>query len=413
MTRVQKIDTRDGLIAALHEAAEIEHGLLLQYLFAALTLRQTPDESLTPQQFTVLRKWKGTLLGISVEEMGHLGTVFNLLAAIGAPPHLNRPAFPQATGYYPFAFELVPFSNEALRRFVTAELPRGYTVDNCLAADGPLAMSMVASGLVPEVPAYHYVGELYEKIADGFREIPEAALFIGSRTRQVDNQWSVNVDMRMVGDRASALDAIDDIVQDGEGAPNHRDDSHYGQFCRMWQAFRGDPFAAARPVVTNPRTRAPRDTTGVSVVLIEHEVALRVAEVFNLAYAVMLRLLAQFFANDRDSDAQRDAIRNACSRLMSVAIRPIAEVLTALPVSTSADAGNAGPTFELYLPIEVPPEPRNRWVTLFEAFDLVIGALAQLSDHKTTYPAVARLGGIADTLRIMERSLRGVAGGAR
>jgi Ferritin-like len=404
------IDTREGLIAALHEAAEIEHGLLLQYLFAALSLRQTPDESLTPEQFTMVRRWKGTLLGVAVDEMGHLGTVFNLLAAIGAPPHLNRPAFPRATGYYPFAFELIAFSDEALRRFVTAELPRGFTVDDCLGGAPALAMS---AALVPEVPSYRYVGELYAKIADGFRAIPEATLFIGSRTRQVDNRWSANVDMRIVEDRASALDAIEDIVADGEGAPDHREDSHYGQFCQMWRAFREQPFAAARPVVTNPRTRPPRDATGVRVVLIEHEVTLRVAEVFNLAYAVMLRLLAQFFANDRESPEQRDEIRSACARMMSVAIRPIAEVLTALPVSTRAGAGNAGPTFELYLPIEIAPEPRNRWVTLFESFDAVIGALTALAEHRRTLPAVARLAGVADTLRIMERTLRGAAGGTR
>lgn len=413
MNRVQSIDTREGLIAALHEAAEIEHGLLLQYLYAALSLRQTPDESLTPQQFAVLRQWKGTLLGVAVDEMGHLGTVFNLLAAVGAQPHLDRPAFPQATGYYPFAFELVPFSDEALRRFVIAELPRGYTVASCLGPDAAPRPDLVQAGLVPEVPSYRYVGELYESIADGFRAIPEATLFIGSRTRQVDNRWSVNVDMRMIGDRASALEAIEDIVQDGEGAADQRDDSHYGKFCRMWRAFRDQPFDAARPVVTNPRTRKPRDTTGMKVVLIEHEVALRVAEVFNLAYAVMLRLLAQFFANDRESEAQRDAIRNACSRLMSVAIRPIAEVLTALPVSSAPGAGNAGPTFELYLPIEIAPEPRNRWVMLVESFELVIGALVQLSEHARSHPAVGRLVGIADTLRIMERSLRSVAGGPR
>jgi hypothetical protein len=38
------IDTREGLIEALHIAAEVEHGLMLQYLFAALTLKKHESE---------------------------------------------------------------------------------------------------------------------------------------------------------------------------------------------------------------------------------------------------------------------------------------------------------------------------------------------------------------------------------
>ena len=95
-----QITTRDDLIAALHEAAEIEHGLLLQYLFAALSLKQSPNENVNSEQFSLVRTWKGVILGIAVDEMGHLGTVNNLLAAIGVSPHFDRPEFPQSTGYY-------------------------------------------------------------------------------------------------------------------------------------------------------------------------------------------------------------------------------------------------------------------------------------------------------------------------
>jgi hypothetical protein len=34
------IDTREEMIYALNEAAEIEHGLMIQYLFAALTMKK-------------------------------------------------------------------------------------------------------------------------------------------------------------------------------------------------------------------------------------------------------------------------------------------------------------------------------------------------------------------------------------
>ena len=37
------IDSREELIGALHEAAEIEHGLMIQYLFPALSLRKDAE----------------------------------------------------------------------------------------------------------------------------------------------------------------------------------------------------------------------------------------------------------------------------------------------------------------------------------------------------------------------------------
>jgi hypothetical protein len=42
-----KIDTREELINALTEAAELEHGLLCQYLFAAFSMKKHPSEDVT------------------------------------------------------------------------------------------------------------------------------------------------------------------------------------------------------------------------------------------------------------------------------------------------------------------------------------------------------------------------------
>jgi len=394
------ISSRNDMIAALHEAAEIEHGLLLQYLFAALTMKQQPDEGVTPEEFARLRQWKGIILGVAVDEMGHLGTVCNLLAAIGSSPHFDRPGFPQTTGYYPFDFELLRFGDEALRRFVAAELPRGGSVSDCL--QDPILKSAFALELVPEVPPYEYVGELYEHIKTGFRDLPEDALFIGAPTRQVDNEWSVEVDMRVVTGRASALAAIDDLVRDGEGTSTRRVQSHYGKFCAMWRAYRDAPFEASRSVVRNPRTRASRGGPRPEETMITEPTALAVAELFNATYAVMLRLLAQFFTNAGESDAQRNALRQASSQLMSAAIRPIAEVLTALPVSAGSN-DMAGPPFELYLPVLVPPEPRNRWVTLFECIDDVIEAARDVGTSSAT---VARVAHVGETMSVLKRTLQ-------
>jgi hypothetical protein len=51
------IDTREELINALYEAAELEHGLMVQYLFAALTMKKRLDEGITGSQQELTRKW--------------------------------------------------------------------------------------------------------------------------------------------------------------------------------------------------------------------------------------------------------------------------------------------------------------------------------------------------------------------
>jgi hypothetical protein len=41
------IDTRQELIYALYEATEIEHGLMIQYLFASFTMKKNIGEHIT------------------------------------------------------------------------------------------------------------------------------------------------------------------------------------------------------------------------------------------------------------------------------------------------------------------------------------------------------------------------------
>jgi hypothetical protein len=43
------IEHREALIYMLCEAAELEHGIMCQYLFAACSLKQSLDEGLTPK----------------------------------------------------------------------------------------------------------------------------------------------------------------------------------------------------------------------------------------------------------------------------------------------------------------------------------------------------------------------------
>jgi Ferritin-like len=401
------IDTREELTVALHEAAELEHGLMIQYLFPAFSMKKRLDEGLSAPQQRSARSWAAIIFRVAVEEMAHLGTVCNLLASIGEGPHFDRPNFPQRSGYYPFDFDLVPFSDEALYRMLVFELPQGEPLPPPprLPESGRLSTESVQDfAAAPDPLTYEYVGELYGKIADGFRRIDEQELFIGPRSAQVDNRWSVELDLRQVVDRGSALAAIEDIVVDGEGSPSGRSNSHYGRFARVRQEYEDSGFfAAARPVVVNPRTRFQRDAPHGGTLLVDERTR-RVAELFNGAYGSVLLMLEQFFGSSSETPEQRAVLRASTSQMMSVAIRPLAEVLTELPAAGPESSATAGAPFEIYDRESASPFPSARWTILLERLQGVIdGALALGGE-------IPRVGAVGDTVRFLRRSLAEVAG---
>ena len=84
------IEHREALIYTLGKAAELEHLVMLQYLFAAFSLKQRVDEGLTPETLAAVQRWRKTLLEIGEQEMLHLALVQNLLTAVGAAPRFAR-----------------------------------------------------------------------------------------------------------------------------------------------------------------------------------------------------------------------------------------------------------------------------------------------------------------------------------
>jgi len=231
------IDTREELTFSLHEAAELEHGLLIQYLFAALSLKKRLDEGISGEQQEIIRRWEEQTLTVAREEMVHLGLVCNMLSAIGAAPHFSRPNFPQeATKYYPFSFTLNRFSDESLYRFIRFELPKGEKpptppqMRDLMLKGIDNKMLTVLFNVSPDPLEYEYVGELYRKVREGFDVIPEERLFIGPKAGQEEEKWSERISVSRVINRRTANKAIDLIIDSGEGSPGHRKGSHYDNF---------------------------------------------------------------------------------------------------------------------------------------------------------------------------------------
>src|SRR5579864_6382281 len=100
------IEHREALIYMLCEAAELEHGIMCQYLFGAFSLKQSADEGLTAEEAEAVQRWRKTISHVATQEMLHLSLVQNLLSAIGCAPHLSRPNFPHPASNYPAGVHL-------------------------------------------------------------------------------------------------------------------------------------------------------------------------------------------------------------------------------------------------------------------------------------------------------------------
>jgi hypothetical protein len=97
-------------------------------------------------------------------------------------------------------------------------------------------------------------------------------------------------------------------------------------------------------VASNPMTHAHPDANG-NVTLITNESARQLAGLFTI-YASTLLMLMQYFDFSGESDEERVYLRNAIRQTMSEILRPIAEILTTLPVGADAEGERAGPGFD-------------------------------------------------------------------
>ena len=373
------LEHREALIYTLGKAAELEHLVMLQYLFAAFSLKQSVDEGLTPETLTAVQRWRKTLLEISAQEMLHLALVQNLLTAVGAAPRFARPNFPMRAYAYPAGvrIELMAFGEAALRHFAFLERPDGMNVED---AEGFEAIAEAVAlprdshdEIVPQLQEFDTIGQLYRSIEAGLvyldGRLGSERLFIGPPNAQATEEhfrWS---ELIAVTDLASARRAIDIIVEQGEGARGEWRDAHFGRLLGILDDYlelkQADPgFDPARPVVAaNVRPQS----TGVVVPLITDPGTTRCMDLLNVAYEVLLQLLSRYFAHTDESPEQLEVLANVSVGLMYSVIKPLGTVVTTLPVGPDLPGMTAGPGFELFYEVDyLLPHQEAAWVLMDE-----------------------------------------------
>ncbi|ROP35661.1 ferritin-like protein [Saccharothrix texasensis] len=385
---------RDYTVMLLHVAAEIEHSLMVQYLFAAYSMGgpQVPEARRDD-----VRRWQEVVLGIAKEEMGHLVTVQNLLTALGAPVNLDREDYPWGSDFYPFPFTLRPFSATSLAAYVVAESPETWS--------GPKADEIKRVAFESTGQYVNRVGALYSRVDAILKDeefLPDESFHAGTLPYQASwDEWgrgytrgergqdSGNVpDVKSpellvfgVFSRDSARRALHEIGEQGEAPDADLEDetSHFNRFLGIYEELtawpEGDQALVSRPVAQNPVTEHRLDESEVA--------ALGVAEVttspitdpvtalwghlFNLRYRMLLTDISHAFRlagpvdNGGVLTGRGALVHRAFAEMYN--LRALAGRLVDLPLERDApDGPRAGPPFEMPYSLELPHHDHDRWL---------------------------------------------------
>jgi len=436
------INSRAELIDALRSAAELEHQLMCQYLFAVYSFKRYPYEDLEPWELERVRRWSSKVTLVARQEMEHLGLALNLLSSIGGTPSFTRPNMPQRANYYGKAaikLELTRGNLDTIKRFQRFESPDDLTKklrpeepvsqsaarkwcgrkDESMRSRAQLdsMMTMRASSMRAGSPilttsapmlgfGWDSVQELYEAIRSGFDYLAatmgERNLFVGKPSLQIfggpgspqqgsmDDLNQYDVDLIGVTNLASARTAITMILEQGEGIQVNASYLRWTHFC-LFTGIRHDMEKlglgelAARPVVRNPMTALYPDVEQSEVNLLTNPYTIQVSNIFNESYELMLLLLLYLYSDNVKTQTDVNSLMDAAFfPLMTMFVRPLAEILTELPAFKSPreksqdGMTNAGPGFELNGDVLLFPTLSATWDLFQERFDTIVGLYEEL-----------------------------------
>jgi Ferritin-like len=290
-------------IYLLQIAAEVEHALMAQYLYAAYSLDEAFGQSNGDETTQIIDRWKRDIRLIARQEMAHFVTVQNLLISLGAEVYVNRENnFSEHPDAYPFPVSFEKFNLNSLARYVATEAPakdeipdqqtrsrlkKILTLTNQKLKTKVNRVEVLYAALywlflesdesqgpwrMPESKRKSLQTYMKSSDLDGvhlsdsdFAPLDEYRQFAASR-----DEWEVFEDTLHVDEvnpRSRALKAIHWIMLQGEGPSGSdcdRTDSHFCKFLRIYEDLTGNPAlaGAAREVPLNPIVHGVHRTDG-------------------------------------------------------------------------------------------------------------------------------------------------------
>jgi hypothetical protein len=387
---------RDYLIKLLDIAAEFEHGLLVQYLYAAYSL-----DTRHPTLASKAQRWRDFILTVAKEEMGHLLTVQNLLSFLGGPISVTRPDFPWDSPLNPYPFHLRPLSIKSLAFFVHGEMPprdelkelekrrRNSNAFKFINKNFSEIQHIVDPHL-KEQPARARVGQIYEQIIailEDPRQIRDADFRADTFAVQASwDEWGrryrpaparpgktdrpkgeskIEVIVRRMATRTEAVEAMREVAGQGEAAHVRSklegEESHFDRFVTIYQEFSGaEGDKPVYSVPTDPTTSGSDRHPG----RITAEPSLAWANLFNVRYRMLLTYLTHSYRLARATSASpslRGAVMHKVFGEM-YNLKAIAGILVRSPLRPDCDPNErAGAPFEMPYDLTLPLDEIDCW----------------------------------------------------
>lgn len=359
---------QEELITLLQLAAEIEHTLLVQYLYTAYS-----DTSGAIAQ---------TIIPIAIQEMGHLLAVQNLLLIAGGTSsiHLKKSDLRNQQEFKLLPYSLEPVSKNLLAKYVAVEAP----------PDAPAILA--AFPKLPDIQriafetagtTFNPVGGLYEKLfwlfQDNDQPVPgpimlkpdDDCFLAGRHIAQGDltsiqelkkvepdlASWSMGsalanneVIFQQVFDKADARKLIALISGQGERAQTgDQDPSHFEQFYTAYDGY-DELGVTVMDIPANPVTRDNSEFK--SQTLIKNPYSVLWLSLFNKLYtSVLLDIHASIFYKQFKNDVPAqfvDILHFAMSRLLNNLTTNVLYKLSSADTGFTFDqAPRCAPTFEI------------------------------------------------------------------
>ena len=337
-----KIRSVENLRNHLVQAAALELSTIPLYLYAAYSIQTGSYYQWNPGM-SAFR----TIRSVVIEEMLHLSLARNLLVAIGG-----------GGKFCCYDSEFVPkYPEPMLHRVPELEL----SLEPCsprLMTEVFMPLELPAkSHAKPQPDQYNTIGQFYAAIREGFDYLDKHNHDELWGDNQPDLQYQNTYwnqdgggDPIVVTDIKTAHEAIDTIVEQGEGAsgtgevplkpadPKKGLDelSHYMKFKAISEGV--DVIGDVWPVPTNPKVADYSDPVA------------KLATLFNAAYAYVLCMIDEIYATTRKTVASgnkspRYGLERTFVAAMGGLLYPIGDLLVRQPL---APGHNAAPTFEFY-----------------------------------------------------------------
>lgn len=430
LDKPRELGWRDWAVYLLHSGAEVEHALLVQYLFAAYSIDTAASGPAADGSGEVSAvDWRDTIVEIAIEEMGHLLSVQNILRLLGAPLNLEREDFPLRSDVYPFPFQTEALSQHSLAKYVYAEMPETLTSPDFIQPpftaeeEAAIASDAQAPPMAGGNQFLNHVGMLYGTLIALFERHAaelEPLASIGELQAHAALPWSRTKDdittmpLRLRGPRVLAVTSVDEakmaldfIAQQGEASSTQPGDSHFGRFLKIYRQFPRDlgtwPTPPVLPVSRNPSAfdRDPDSTP------IQHETTLLYGLLFNLRYRMLLTFLTHSISIEAYESLAPLRPRKHYQMLVDwiyeemrdgmLSISELAQQMAGMPLESGAAAPTAGAPFELPYTLSLPPREPDRWRwhqdLIDSAIPLIDSLLAQpdspeFAEAKSRLPAL-------------------------